>query len=44
MITEIILENNKFPCPKNSKKILENIYGSIDSNAKYNPLTNKYEL
>lgn len=41
---KISLENNIFPCPKDPKKFLENTYGSIDPNAKYNKITKKYEL
>ena len=43
-LKSIELENNLFPCPNNTKQILINTYGSLDENAKYNPLTKKYEL
>jgi phosphorylcholine metabolism protein LicD len=43
-LKSIELEHNIFPCPNNTKQILVNTYGSLDENAKYNPITKKYEL
>ena len=40
---KIVLENTVFQAPNNVEKILKNTYGSLDENAKYNPLTGKYE-
>lgn len=40
----IILENEIFQVPNNIEKVLSTEYGSLDENAIYNPLTEKYEL
>ena len=42
--TSITLENEEFPAPNKIKDFLENNYGSIDPNAKYNKKTCKYEI
>ena len=43
-IKSIKLENESFNCPSDTQIFLENNYGSIDTNAKYNNKTCKYEL
>jgi phosphorylcholine metabolism protein LicD len=39
----ILLENEKFNCPKNTEEFLKINYGSINETAKYNSNTGKYE-
>ena len=43
-VKDILLENNYFPAPNNTKVFLEKHYGSLDKNAKYCKETGKYHL
>lgn len=42
-LKSIKLYNEDFPIPNNTEKVLKDQYGSLNENAKYNKITNKYE-